>query len=260
MKNTKMAEKSLQPDNREKAAAAKKADANPNKYPSPLHEIGQMHEDIATRLAWAEEALATRGEGEVNALDGGTDWRTSRGRPLHAALSLPGNVDQWTGERRARFESLDLLRFLLDRGADPRLRDARGLDTPADLARWELRTRADDDPSRGFYEQAIQMLEEAAKKIEGECLILYLLTPSISSYLQYGEANVALVCKDKERSSQGVTEKLKGALGLGGDERDVDCLFCREGKRHNYHYMCYAGTQEECRTLEAVDRIVKPQF
>ena len=255
-----MSEKNPQPLVKEKVAETKKVDANPNKYPSPLHEIGQMHEDIATRLAWAEEALATRGEGEVNALDGGTDWRTSRGRPLHAALSLPGNVDAWTGERRARFESLDLLRFLLDRGADPRLRDARGLDTPADLARWELRTRADDDPSRGFYEQAIQMLEEAAKKIEGECLILFLSTSSSPHYLQYEGVNVVLAHEEKERASQGVAEKLKGALGLGGDRREVDCLFCREGRRHNYHYMCYAGTEEECRTLEPVDRIVKPQF
>ena len=158
---------------------ATKADANPNKYQSPLHEIGEMHEDIATRLTWAEEALAKRGEGVVNALDDGTDWRRNRGRPLHAAPSLPGHVDAWTGERRARFESLDLLRFLLDRGADPRLRDARNLDTPADLARWELKTRAADDSTRGFYEQAIQMLEDAAKKIEGESSVFSFPLPSI---------------------------------------------------------------------------------
>lgn len=163
-----MSEKGPQRPDGEKAAAAKKADANPNKYPSPLHEIGQMHDDIETRLAWAEEALATRGEGEVNVLDEGTDWRNNRGRPLHAALELPGNVDEWTGERRLRFESLDLIRFLLDRGADPRLRDARGLDTPIDFARLELDSRAADDPTRPFYEQAIQILEEATKKTEGK--------------------------------------------------------------------------------------------
>ena len=95
-------------------------------------------------------------------------------------------MDDRTGARRGRCESLDLVRWLLDRGADPRLRDARGLENPADLARRELRTAPAGHPRRGFYEEAIQMLEEAAKRIEenGELAEIVTITaPSLPSLL-----------------------------------------------------------------------------
>ncbi|KAJ3534815.1 hypothetical protein NM208_g7392 [Fusarium decemcellulare] len=160
------------------------ASNNPNRYRNPLHEIGQMLEPIAVRLAWAEEAIAAGAD--PNALEEDPRWETNRHRPLHAALDHPGDRDAYTGQ-------------------DPRL---EGQIIPS-------------EQGRRFYEEAAKILEEAENKLNE---------------------------KDK---SDVATEKPPR------DTQPVECLFCREDKKHNWHYWCYKGTKQERRTFEAVDNTVK---
>ncbi|KAF4986180.1 hypothetical protein FDECE_16083 [Fusarium decemcellulare] len=191
---------------------------NPNKYRNPLHEIGQMLEPIAIRLAWAEEAIAAGAD--PNALEENPRWETNRHRPLHAALDHPGDRDVYTGQDRGRAESLDLIRFLLDKGADPRLRDCRGLQTPAETARLEGQI-IPSEQGRRFYEEAAKILEESENKLN-----------------------------EKDKTEVAIEKP-------PGDTQLVECLFCREDKKHNWHYWCYKGTNQERRVFEAVDNTVK---
>ncbi|KAM0282356.1 hypothetical protein ACHAQH_003035 [Verticillium albo-atrum] len=195
---------------------------------SPLSEIGQCLDPIATRLQWAKQALDAGHD--ANELDLNTDWRRNKGRPLHSALEHPGRMDDVTGEDRGRNESLDLVKFLLERGADPRLRDCTGKETPLDRARSVLGSPV-SDVERSFVEEALRLMEGAAKKLD-----------------------------EKEASSKGFLGDIKGLLGLGGQKRETECLFCREEKSHNWHYNVYVGTTREHRVLEATDNIKKPQF
>lgn len=142
-----------------------KRDPNPNRYPNPLHEIGYMLDPIEQRLAWAQEAV-TAGQ-DVNQLDDTTDWRRNLGRPLHAALEHPGCLDDATGKIKDRDESLDLVRFLLDHGADPRLRCCRGKDSPIDVARAQAANPSNTTRLREYNKKALAMMEEVAKRKDG---------------------------------------------------------------------------------------------
>ncbi|EEY23751.1 predicted protein [Verticillium alfalfae VaMs.102] len=194
---------------------------------SPLTEIGQCLDPIETRLQWAKQAVDAGHD--VNELDLNTDWRRNKGRPLHSALEHPGRMDEMTAHDRGRNESLDLVKFLLERGADPRLRDCRGKETAMDRARCVLGSPV-GDVERSFVEEAVRLMEEAAQKME-----------------------------QKETTSKGFLGDLKGLLGLGGQKRETECLFCREEKSHNWHYNVYVGTTREHRMLEETDNIRKPQ-
>ncbi|RXG43008.1 hypothetical protein VDGE_06145 [Verticillium dahliae] len=130
---------------------------------SPLTEIGQCLDPIETRLQWAKQALDAGHD--VNELDLNTDWRRNKGRPLHSALEHPGRMDEMTAHDRGRNESLDLVKFLLERGADPRLRDCRGKETAMDRARCVLGSPV-GDVERSFVDEALRLMEEAARKME----------------------------------------------------------------------------------------------
>lgn len=141
---------------------------NPNQFPNPFHEIGQSLEEISIRLDWAEEALAAGRD--VNELDRIPDWRINRGRPLHAALEHTGRLDPQTGKERERNESLDLVQWLLKHGADPRLKDYRGIQTPIDQAREQLRISKNKNV-KAFYKDSIALMQEAVDKLEGKSLV-----------------------------------------------------------------------------------------
>lgn len=149
-----------------KQTTTPKRDPNPNKHAKPLHEIGYMLDPIEQRLAWAREAVEAGRD--VNQLDDAADWRRNLGRPLHAALEHPGCFDDATGKTKDRYESLDLVRFLLDHGADPRLRCCRGQDSPIDVARAQAASNANNARVREFNEKALEMMVESAKIKDGE--------------------------------------------------------------------------------------------
>ncbi|KAF4983551.1 hypothetical protein FZEAL_1086 [Fusarium zealandicum] len=191
---------------------------NPNKYRFPLHEIGQMLDPIAARLAWAQEAIAAGKD--PNALEDDARWERNRNRPLHAALDHAGDRDVHNGRDRGHAESLDLIKFLIDQGADPRLRDCLGKQTPAEAARLEAQI-SPTERSKRFYDEAATILEEAEKTLN-----------------------------EKEKST-GAHES------SSSDTRQVECVFCREDKSHNWHYWCYLGTNDERRTFQVTDNEVR---
>ena len=145
---------------------------NLNRVEYPLHEIGQMEDPIEIRLAWAEEAIAAGND--PNELDIYGGLSSGLDRPLHCAVSGGGPP-----------ENLQLVRFLLDRGADPRLRDARNRLTPMWLA--ELWSKGDEKLSSNYYPEALKMMKAAAKKLDGESkppptyLPTYLLEKSLEA-------------------------------------------------------------------------------
>ncbi|RYP68490.1 hypothetical protein DL771_006642 [Monosporascus sp. 5C6A] len=99
-------------------------------------------------------------------------YRISRPlRPLHAAIENPGSMDR-TGKFHDRLESLDMVRFLLAHGADPRLRAGQaGIPwyrwlTPMDEALYQARhCREAGSSDYRFWEEAREMMIEAAKKL-----------------------------------------------------------------------------------------------
>ncbi|KAH8733951.1 hypothetical protein BGZ61DRAFT_529174 [Ilyonectria robusta] len=70
-------------------------DTNPNDGSLPLHHIGKRRDRIWVRLAWAREAI--HAGHDVNELDPNPVPEDNLGRPLHAALLHPGNIDEETG-------------------------------------------------------------------------------------------------------------------------------------------------------------------
>ncbi|KAI2603813.1 uncharacterized protein GGS25DRAFT_505566 [Hypoxylon fragiforme] len=132
-------------------------------YLYPLHDVGLSVAPVILRISWAEEALANGHD--VNRL------HSAMGRPLHTAIENPQHMDCRTGAVLDHYESLDLVRWLLERGADPRLRDTRGksaMDRAWCLARYRKEQR---DPLAGFWDQARAMMVRAARKLEGWVLL-----------------------------------------------------------------------------------------
>ncbi|KAI1417117.1 hypothetical protein F5Y13DRAFT_153700 [Hypoxylon sp. FL1857] len=180
---------------------------NPNGggYAYPLHDIGMIFAPIAVRLAWAEEALAAGHD--VNAL------HPRMGRPLQAALDDAHR----TGTPPGRAENLDLIRWLLDHGADPRLRDLDGR-TPMDIAwvsgrQWRDEHTEAGDAMADFLDQARAMMIEAARKLE-----------------------------DKEAAERGVVDRARDFFNVWRDPWDDVCPFCKYG----YHGQKAAQPLPDC--------------
>ncbi|RYP23192.1 hypothetical protein DL765_001277 [Monosporascus sp. GIB2] len=140
---------------------------NPNKYGGySLHGACLAIAPISWRLSWASEAIV-RGC-DVNELDGIYQPL----RPLHAAIENPGDVDYRTGKLHDRFESLEMVQFLLAHGADPRLQAGqahipkRHWLTPMDVALSNARYHRESGFSvYRFWEEARDLMIEAAKNL-----------------------------------------------------------------------------------------------
>ncbi|EMR62172.1 hypothetical protein MGN70_005916 [Eutypa lata] len=189
---------------------------NLNRVEYPLHEIGQMEDPIEIRLAWAEEAIAAGNDPNELDIYGGL----SRGldRPLHCAVNGGGPP-----------ENLQLVRFLLDRGADPRLRDARNRLTPMWLA--ELWSKGDEKLPSNYYPEALKMMKAAAKKLD-----------------ERGEIPGGLLGRAKWYLGLGPQLPEKKAPDMR-KRPEADCVFCRKGRLHEWHLYCYVGTIKECREV-----------
>ncbi|KAI1378779.1 hypothetical protein F4677DRAFT_465882 [Hypoxylon crocopeplum] len=166
---------------------------NPNNgYPYPLHDVGLSLAPVVLRLAWAEEALASGHD--VNKL------HARMGRPLHAAIENPQNIDDRTRAVLGRYENVDLVKWLLDHDADPRLRDLQGK-SPMDEALCQSRYHKEKGSSVAeFWDQARQMMIQAGKKLE-----------------------------KKEVVEGGIVYRIKAFFSIGRDPKDNMCVFCRLG-------------------------------
>ncbi|KAK8080893.1 hypothetical protein PG997_008711 [Apiospora hydei] len=113
------------------------------------------------QLAWARQALADGHD--VNKVYTHPDPNHKfgyRGRPLHECIEYP----PYCRPCLHRAESLDLIRFLLDNGADPRLKDRYGKVTPMDRAQlWMAR----ETTNLSFLREALKLMEIKARSLDG---------------------------------------------------------------------------------------------
>ncbi|KAI6082721.1 hypothetical protein F4821DRAFT_207076 [Hypoxylon rubiginosum] len=151
---------------REEVQAWSKHDPNRVGFAYPLHDVGLSMAPVAVRLAWAREALDAGHD--VNKL------HHRMGRPLQTAIDEPHNRDDRTGVRLSRCENIDVVKWLLDHGADPRLRNSFGQSAMDDAwvmsrLRREKDKRTEDDVTvADFLDQAREMMIQVARKLEGE--------------------------------------------------------------------------------------------
>lgn len=128
----------------------------------PLHAtMLHLNASADAKLAWAKQALADGHD--VNKVYSHPDPDHQfgyRGRPLHEAIEWPPYCSPCIGDR----SNLGLVRFLLDHGADPRLKDRYGQATPMDRARWWLHVKSVDS---GFMREALEMMEKRARILDG---------------------------------------------------------------------------------------------
>ncbi|KAI9836088.1 MAG: hypothetical protein M1819_001702 [Sarea resinae] len=126
----------------------------------------------AIEVKLANMQAAMRAGADVNELDHEPFPHRNWGRPLNCC------VDDHLGDMRLTSQNLPLVKLLLDGGADPRL-GARGLDehgvfrqnngSPLDDLREILAAGEDAAPEwrRDFYREALALMEEAARKLDG---------------------------------------------------------------------------------------------
>ncbi|RYP51098.1 hypothetical protein DL768_003504 [Monosporascus sp. mg162] len=202
---------------------------NPNKHGRyALHEACLAIEPIAWRLNWASEAIA-RGC-DVNELND----RISRPlRPLHEAIENPGSR---TGKFHDRFESLDMVRFLLAHGADPRLRAGRADTpryrwlTPMDEALCEARrSREAGYSDYRFWEEAREMMIEAAKKLtakeEAERGLFSRMFAYLYSAMSKDWAMACVFCRLGNFDHKETTHTRS------------DCEYCKEEKKFSWNHL-----------------------
>lgn len=119
----------------------------------PFHNAGRDLAAVDERIAQAQAAL-----------DAGYDINElvpRRGRPLDEAVYHDGTCHGGPGN----YESLGLVVFLLAHGADPRLNDTTTARLCGPSALEECRARKSNSP---FYQAALDLMEEAIRKLEGE--------------------------------------------------------------------------------------------
>lgn len=123
----------------------------------PLHNVGRDLGAVDVRIATAQTAI-----------DAGYDINElipRRGRPLDEALDHDGTAHGGAGN----FESLKLIKFLLDNGADPRLVDTTGMCGMNAMETCRAVLTADNRRNEWpFYEQALALMEEAIRNLTGE--------------------------------------------------------------------------------------------
>ncbi|KAI1762358.1 hypothetical protein GGR53DRAFT_502024 [Hypoxylon sp. FL1150] len=182
----------------EEMQAWAKYNPNHNGFAYPLHDVGLSMAPVAVRLAWAQEALEAGHD--VNKL------HHRMGRPLQTAIDEPHNRDDRTGARLGRCENIDVVKWLLDHGADPRLRNSWGQTAMDDawvmsrLGREKDNRTEDDDMVADFLDQARDMMVQVARKLE-----------------------------EKEAKEKGVLYRAKDFFGVGRDPMDDMCPFCKFG-------------------------------
>ncbi|KXJ91836.1 hypothetical protein Micbo1qcDRAFT_233218 [Microdochium bolleyi] len=212
---------------------------NNNKQTQPLFDIAELDQHpLDLRLAWARQALAAGHD--VNRLDQNPHRLANFGRPLHCALRepLPDN--------------LELIRFLIEQGADPRLRDCRNQKSATDAARECIDGYGKGSSAHGFYTQAAKLMDVAAKRLEdkeatsrGEAETRGVLS-HVQRFLGLREPKLPSEKPGKQQQQQ-QQEVQGGEKNQAAHDLPVECAFCRERKRHNWHYFCYKGTSEEAR-------------
>jgi hypothetical protein len=116
-----------------------------------LHSAPLGDENNTTRLRYMRAAIAMGSD--VNELDATRSIHYNHGRPLHCVLD-------WRGFRGP--DNIEILQFLLDQGADPRLQDRHGM-TPLQIARGTLRGNC-SEKEREFMEAAETILVDAEQK------------------------------------------------------------------------------------------------
>ncbi|KAI8965409.1 hypothetical protein F5Y11DRAFT_9509 [Daldinia sp. FL1419] len=156
-----------------------------------LLSICQSLAPVALRISWAEEAIAT--DLDVNQL------LPHSSRPLQEAIENPQNHDWRLNIPLDHYESLDMVRWLLDHGADPRLRDWVSVSAIDEALINKLRNK--DSPTAEFYDQARKMMIEAARKLEAE----------------------------KEAAEMGIVDRCRELFGTGKYFHDHWCVLCRRG-------------------------------
>lgn len=125
---------------------------DPTRGEYPLHDIALMSgHPIELRLAWAETVIAAGTDPNELYLD---NPARELNRPLHCLL-----------DNNAPPANLQLVRFLLDHGADPRLRDVQNRLSPMHLARFWIKGELGH---KEYCQDALKMMEAAAKKLDGK--------------------------------------------------------------------------------------------
>ncbi|KAI8180248.1 hypothetical protein K4K51_002831 [Colletotrichum sp. SAR 10_75] len=135
--------------------------------PFPFHHLAWNEDSIEQRLAWAKQAVD---EGyDINAV-----YKPSMdppypkdtvSTPLMEILDYPMNYNQKTN----RMDDIVLVKFLLDNGADPRVR-AGNIHSPKhnaiELA--DIHSYGNGETSQKYYKEAWKLLEAKARELDGE--------------------------------------------------------------------------------------------
>ncbi|KAK8052497.1 hypothetical protein PG993_003882 [Apiospora rasikravindrae] len=128
----------------------------------PFHAIIMYGGSTHNQLAWARQALADGHDVNKVYTHPDSDHKFGfRGRPLHECIEYP----PYCYPCLQRAETIDLIRFLLENGADPRLKDRYDKVTPMDRARlWMTK----ESTNLSFLQEALKMMERKARSLDDE--------------------------------------------------------------------------------------------
>lgn len=132
---------------------ARRFDFDSRSYGHPFYDI--YDEPIGFR--WPIFKAAIDAGDDVNKIDPYHDIH-NQGTPLHCAVS--------EGSARPQ-ENIEIVKLLLARGADPRIKDKRGRYTPIEDVQGNMRADKDRDDC-GFWKTYLELMEDAARKLSGK--------------------------------------------------------------------------------------------
>ncbi|KAL1849881.1 hypothetical protein Daus18300_013138 [Diaporthe australafricana] len=143
-----------------KSSKKKKKKRSKLKDREPLHSESLSTHPVEIKLANIRAAIAAGAD--VNGLDESEPTYHREGRPLDACLRVTHMANGATF-----YSNVDVIKVLLEHGADPRLRDRKTVFfTPLEVAVFNAEKEGQIPRAKVFYGQVVVMFKEVIAKLE----------------------------------------------------------------------------------------------